>query len=1154
MGIQLLLCVLLVHFIAPLYAIYATQLGEYDWHHKGIGYITQSHFLGGHSVFVTTEDSVVASLDPATGDVQWRLPLLMGTKIVKFASTAHTINVLTESACPSKKGTTVNTFSQVVSNEKESNTGCREYYLKIIDIKTGALRFDVFLRSATSKEVSSHYDIYYSKLSSGFAVSVLLYDQVFHVDGINMSNDANILAHWSPQTSSVPSASNIKVLKLLGENSKAVGCVVSKGYNTCGKTVVLSNLGEKEDGKGDYPSVVSYSSLNIDYTNSDIKMYGDNVVAATAKGMTVLSLSTNKVTVLPFPSDALPLTSSKSAPITSLKLSLYVPSATRRAKIDAGQDAESVYAVMYICSNTQCDAYTVEIQDSIDEGSVSVVSSASKLSLLDSCSSSNGVMMGIGEYSHSLKDKVWCVVNGEGNDDIDLLYSTGIDSSDDSETMQRIALPSTITASRQSLGSFVHANVFPYYDGANNCCLSLLVSSTGTTIAFKKSSKLRSVKVPLGGGAPVVKDKNKSGGKYLYHWHKEESLSRVMYASLMDKVSESNDETKHIEGSIAFKSAHLNKFLGGLSNTFWKSISAFVDVIEFGVTAVTGEGESTSDASDVDTKKNNDRTLTSSQIQAQLYGFDKIALMISRGSEASGPILIAYEVLYQEVVWMVSLSSITKMPLTAYTTTTPYSSVSSTATEMTLIKPLSMDDNTIALLLSNEGVGSEVIHLDFSTGERINASITFSQVVVQVNAIDKVSTSNEDSHQIEYALLVLPVGKTDVNSNDLRMIRYPLESSKELPESLFIPFLNIPGSIYRSMTTKVTDTKQETGVSQDGQKEYTSYGIETLSSTVFNAPIVAVSYPNAGDPINSKVRVLGDDSVLLKYLNPHSILIVTESKNITMGQEDGTGSSNLMDTLDIYLIDASSSAIIYKSSISNGASPVQTVVIENRLVVIYWNTKSNRMEVDVVDLFDGMIDNAGLTPFATKSSAALAQKYIDRRTFSSFSPHAPLAIQKTYVLPKTTHTAISSVTAQGISKKSLVLGTSSGQVFQLESQQIDPRRPLQDPSQNEKMEGLFKYDPFLQFDATAASTLNYSMAYPAEQILSSSSYLESSSLILAISPLDIHFNRILPSQAFDLLANDFNAVLVTLILVALGCLCVWMKFLVNNRKKAKNWE
>jgi hypothetical protein len=494
---------------------------------------------------------------------------------------------------------------------------------------------------------------------------------------------------------------------------------------------------------------------------------------------------------------------------------------------------------------------------------------------------------------------------------------------------------------------------------------------------------------------------------------------------------------------------------------------------------------------------------------------------------------------------------------------------------VTWVKPLSLDDSTIAILVSNEKKGSEIITLDIGSGSLVEPTVSLSQHIVQVSAIDKIVSSSSDSessgssntndnNRKEYALLVLPVGKSDVNGADLRMVRYPLSTSSELPENLFIPFLNVPGGSYKSMTTKVTDSKKETAIttttsdsvsstSSNGSKPYSSYGLETISSTIFDAPIVGVSYPNPMDPINSKVKVLGDDSILFKYLNTHSILIVTESKNITKGTEDGTGNSNMIDALDIYLMDASSSAIIYKSSISNGASPVQIVTIENRLVVIYWNTKSNRMEIDVVDLFDGMIDNTGLTPFATKSSAALAQKYIDRHTFSSFSPNAPLAIQKTYVLPKTIHTAISSITAQGISKKSLVLGTSSGQVFQLESQQIDPRRPLGDPSQHEKMEGLFKYDPFLQFDTTAASTHNYTLAHPTTQILSTSSYLESSSLILAISPLDIHFNRILPSQAFDLLANDFNAVLVTLILVALGCRCVWMQYLVKSRKKAKNW-
>ena len=165
-----------------------------------------------------------------------------------------------------------------------------------------------------------------------------------------------------------------------------------------------------------------------------------------------------------------------------------------------------------------------------------------------------------------------------------------------------------------------------------------------------------------------------------------------------------------------------------------------------------------------------------------------------------------------------------------------------------------------------------------------------------------------------------------------------------------------------------------------------------------------------------------------------------------------------------------------------------------------------------------------------------------------------MSVQKTYVLPKTITTATGTITQQGVAKKALVVGTAAGQVFTIDRMLIDPRRPMENPTVAEKKDGLMKYDPFIAFNYVDCATHNYSLVEGPHTIISASSRLESSSIILSVSRLDLHFNRVLPSMAFDLLSNDFNYPLLTIILSSLFALVVWMQKALAAKKKARAWQ
>jgi hypothetical protein len=107
---------------------------------------------------------------------------------------------------------------------------------------------------------------------------------------------------------------------------------------------------------------------------------------------------------------------------------------------------------------------------------------------------------------------------------------------------------------------------------------------------------------------------------------------------------------------------------------------------------------------------------------------------------------------------------------------------------------------------------------------------------------------------------------------------------------------------------------------------------------------------------------------------------------------------------------------------------------------------------------------------------------------------------------------------------------------------------------SEKTEGLVRYSPFVTLPPPSALTHNYSLARGVEHIVSIPSHLESSSLVLSFggSP-DIHLNRVMPSQDFDLLSSDFNYYLLVGILLALASAVMMLRNMQQRKHLNTVW-
>lgn len=350
--------------------------------------------------------------------------------------------------------------------------------------------------------------------------------------------------------------------------------------------------------------------------------------------------------------------------------------------------------------------------------------------------------------------------------------------------------------------------------------------------------------------------------------------------------------------------------------------------------------------------------------------------------------------------------------------------------------------------------------------------------------------------------------------------------------------------------------------------------------------VVAMQYPTAGDPIHSRAKVLGDNSLLIKYLNPHLVVVVTEKLHrshispsrtdvtpadaegdahggISLGGEDavsddvssGVNTSDdhneeeKVDELFVNVIDTVSAQIVYRYSILHastrlsGPSSVQVSWIENNLLVSYWSTQAQRQELSSVSLFEGMIDKYGLGPF---SSVKVDQER------SSFNSPAPIALQKTYVLPRKITAMHHTVTSRGITNKNLLLGLGSGQLYTVDLRMLDPRRPVNKPTPEEMEEKLMQYMPFLALHPYQMLSTNSTLP-PVRHILSAPSKLESTSIVVTLG-LDVYHTRTVPSKGFDMLASDFNKPLLSLILLGMGSAVVWLRGAYKKQLLSSGWK
>lgn len=348
--------------------------------------------------------------------------------------------------------------------------------------------------------------------------------------------------------------------------------------------------------------------------------------------------------------------------------------------------------------------------------------------------------------------------------------------------------------------------------------------------------------------------------------------------------------------------------------------------------------------------------------------------------------------------------------------------------------------------------------------------------------------------------------------------------------------------------------------------------------------IVRVVYPMRDEVVQSPCTVLGDDSLLLKYLNPHMAVMITvkdedenkekkehdpftaalkkakkeadlKQKKKPMGvtpkgvkpDDPDSATAEPEPNLFVNVVDTVSGRILYRASHANAAtsSAVRAAISENWVIYSFVSAKTRKTELGVLTLHEGMLHSKAITALTSPDQVT---------SFSSLDAREskPVVMAKTYSLPKAVTAMGVTNTKAGISSHQLLIATADDRIFGVERRMLDTRRPVGELKETEKQEGLRQYSEMIPLISLQSLSYNLTIHAPTA-ILSSPTELESQTIVLAYGGPDIFFTRTSPSKGFDTLPESFNRILLLILTFALLSAVFMTKKMATKKILRHGW-
>lgn len=304
--------------------------------------------------------------------------------------------------------------------------------------------------------------------------------------------------------------------------------------------------------------------------------------------------------------------------------------------------------------------------------------------------------------------------------------------------------------------------------------------------------------------------------------------------------------------------------------------------------------------------------------------------------------------------------------------------------------------------------------------------------------------------------------------------------------------------------------------------------------------IVAVAQPSTSEVVDKPAYILGDKSLLYKYVNPHLLVIATEATTTTTTTSATTeGSSSSTETLTsvrIAVIDAATGTTLHQALHRHSSGAAHVAVSENWLVYQIWNIKEFRYEFVATEFYE--------PSFFDFNDAVAYDLY-----------HAPLpdVLSQSYIFPTGVSAMTVSQTRHGVSSKWLIVASTDGRIVAIDRRFIDPRRPLLAAYTPEhKEEGLLVYNATIPIIPRNVLS-HYHRVENVRGMLAVPSKLESTSLLFCYG-LDLFFTRIAPSKTYDVLSPEFNHPVLIISMVVLVVASVVTSRMANAKDLQRQWK
>ncbi|KAI5289081.1 hypothetical protein KEM54_004444 [Ascosphaera aggregata] len=278
--------------------------------------------------------------------------------------------------------------------------------------------------------------------------------------------------------------------------------------------------------------------------------------------------------------------------------------------------------------------------------------------------------------------------------------------------------------------------------------------------------------------------------------------------------------------------------------------------------------------------------------------------------------------------------------------------------------------------------------------------------------------------------------------------------------------------------------------------------------------------------------VLGDRSVLYKYLNPNLILVTAAGQS----------------AVSFYLLNGISGQILYsvKHDKVDTSKPIASAISENWFVYSLFSdvsekSKSKGYQLVINELYESPL----------KNDRGRLGKAVNYTNIDLPEPHV---FTQSYIIAEPISVMSVTQTRQGITTRNLIVYLpESGSIASIPRVLLNARRPVgRDPTPAETEEGLIPYSPYLDIDGRWY--LSHARdVWDINRIITKPTMLESTGLVFAFGGLDLFGTRVHPSMAFDVLGKEFNKVQLVLTVVGLAIGVAMLQPMATRKQINQMW-